>query len=52
MITIAELVRLLQEKDQSESVEGLIATSDGRIIVAYVGDQAKNMAKALKLFTK
>jgi hypothetical protein len=52
MITAADLVRLLQDKDQNEKVEALIATSDGRIIVAYIGDQAKSMAKAIKLFVK
>lgn len=52
MITIASLIRLLQDKDQDERVEVLISTSDGRIIVAYLGDQAKNMAAAIKLFAK
>lgn len=52
MITVADLVRLLQDKDQDEKVEAVIATTDGRIIVAFIGEQAKHMAKALKLFVK
>jgi len=52
MITVADLVRLLQDKDQDEKVEAVIATTDGRIIVAYARSQAPNMIKMLNLLEK
>lgn len=48
--TVADLIHSLQGKDQTEEVEALVCTKDGKILVMVVETKASDMTKALKIF--
>lgn len=49
-ITVAELIRRLQTKVQSDEVEFIVCKTDGELVCADIEKQAKAMAKLLKMF--
>jgi hypothetical protein len=50
MITIEELIKDLQKKDQQAMVEVIIVETNGQCICLYVHKLAKQMTKFLQMF--
>jgi len=50
MMTVAELIDKLKQKDQGAEVEYIVVKTTGELVVADVSKQAKPMTKFLKHF--
>lgn len=48
--TVAQLIEILQGKEQNELVEYVVVKTDGELVTVDVQQQAKPMAKMLKMF--
>lgn len=49
-MNVSELVERLKLKDQTAEIEFIVVTTDGLLVTANVGKQAKPMVKFLKNF--